>query len=267
MMVCVAFATAAAAVSYQEASAQSIENDQYYIGDDGTIHIVGEVRNNLDVPLIGTVIHATITYDDGQDTILTKEARSLVNIIMPNMRGPFDIIITGTDSDAYADSVQFKDMADEGRMSYVLNLEYDFGEPKNQVIDVTESSLVEDRYGNIVVTGTVTNRGDITANTISIVATIYDDTENVAAVARVHTEPDYLRAGESAFFVMPIPDKKHVSDASKYDLVAESEEYAAVPEFPIGTAIILIGTFAAYVTATRIIRIPTTSLISAADPK
>ena len=82
-----------------------------------------------------------------------------------------------------------------------------------------------------MITGTVANNGEITANTISVIATLYDKQGNVVAVSRANPEPDYLRAEDSAFFVLSVPDKIQTEEIDDYTLIAESEEYAAVPEF------------------------------------
>ncbi|MCE2498122.1 MAG: FxLYD domain-containing protein [Nitrosopumilaceae archaeon] len=247
------------------AFAQTIENDRHYTGDDGSLHIVGEIVNDLKVPLRGASVQATI-YDGDGNVVLTSDADSLVNVIMPGMRGPFDIMLENG-GQIPKEVVGRGDSA--SHLPYALKLDYDFADPKRQVIDVTGSEITRDRHKNLIITGTVANGGEITANMISIVATIYDDTGSVAAVTRVHTEPDYLRAGESAFFVVSVPDKEHAADATRYHLVAESEEYAAVPEFPIGTVLLLAGTFSAYVAATRLAssRLPMTGLIAAANPR
>ena len=52
-----------------------------------------------------------------------------------------------------------------------------------------------------------------------------------------------------------------------YTLTAESEEYAAVPEFPVGTLALLGGTLSAYIGITKYSGRITTSLISVTDPK
>lgn len=270
-MATTATATATAASNPQQgllqyaAFAQTIENDRHYTGDDGSLHIVGEIVNDLEVPLRGASVQATIHDGDG-NVVLTSGADSLVNVIMPGMRGPFDIMLENGGQIPKEVSVQGDGAS---HLPYTLKLDYDFADPKRQVIDVTGSEITRDRHKNLIITGTVANGGEITANMISIVATIYDDAGSVAAVTRVHTEPDYLRAGESAFFVVSVPDKEHTADATRYHLVAESEEYAAVPEFPIGTVLLLAGTFSAYVAATRLAssRLPMTSLIAAANPR
>ena len=213
-----------------------IQNDQQYIGDDDSLHIVGEIKNNLDVPLNQITIHVTLL-DENKQIIATKETSSLVNIIMPGMKGPFDLVLTNNEAKKIK--------------SYSLELDYKVSPPKNQVIDITESELSRDNYNNVMITGTVTNKGDITANTVAVIATLYDKEGNVAAVSRIHPEPDYLRTDDDAFFLVSIPDKIQTNEIKDYTLIAESEEYAAVPEFPVGTLVLLAGTLSVYVGVTR----------------
>ncbi len=229
-----------------------IQNDQQYIGDDGALHIVGEIKNNLEAPLNQINIHVTL-FDENNHQITIKETSSLVNIIMPGMKGPFDLILINNEA--------------EKTKSYSLELDYKISAPKNQVIDITESELSRDNYNNLMITGTVTNKGDITANIVAVIATLYDKEGNVAAVSRVHPEPDYLRTNDNAFFLVSIPDKIQTSEIKDYTLIAESEEYAAVPEFPIGSLVLLAGTLSAYIGITRYSGRIITGLISATNLK
>jgi len=229
-----------------------IQNDQQYIGDDGALHIVGEIKNNLEAPLNQINIHVTLL-DENNNIIEIKETSSLVNIIMPGMKGPFDLVLTNDEA--------------KKTKSYSLKLDYKISPPKNQVIDITESELSRDNYNNLMITGTVTNKGDITANTVAVIVTLYDNEGNVAAVSRVHPEPDYLRAEDSAFFVVVILDKIQTRGINDYTLIAESEEYAAVPEFPVGTLVLLVGALSVYIGITRYSGRIITNLISATNLK
>ena len=229
-----------------------IENDQQYIGDDGSLHIVGEIKNNLKAPLNQINVHVSLL-DENKQVITTKETSSLVNVIMPGMKGPFDLILTNGEA--------------KETKSYSLELDYKISSPKNQVIDIIESELSRDNHNNVMITGTVANKGDITANTVAVIATLYDKEGNVAAVSRVHPEPDYLRAEDNAFFLVSIPDKIQTSTINDYTLIAESEEYAAVPEFPIGTLVLLAGTLSVYIGITRYSGRIITNLISATNLK
>ena len=229
-----------------------IQNDQQYIGDDGAVHIVGEIVNNLGIPL--NQIHVKIDlFDENQQLIQSKETNSLVNTIMPGMKGPFDLILTNSEA--------------KNAKSYSMELSYQSSPPKSQVIDITESELTRDNHNNLMITGTVVNNGEITANMITVIATLYDKQGNVAAVSKVNPEPDYLRAEDSAFFLLSVPDKIQTEEINDYTLIAESEEFAAVPEFPIGTAILLILTLSAYIGITRYSGKIVTNLFSATNLK
>ena len=230
----------------------SIQNDQKYIGDDGALHVVGEIQNNLNLPLNQVSIFVTL-YDENQKVIVTKETQSLVNTIMPEMKGPFDFIFTGLKPSEIE--------------SYSLDFDYSISDPKGQVIDITSSELTRDNLNNIIISGTVENNGENTANTIAVVATLYDKDGNVAAVSRVHPEPDYLSSEDDMFFVVSMPDKNQISEVTDYSVVAESEEYAAVPEFPIGSLGLLVGSVSAYIGITRYSGRVITNLISATNPK
>ena len=230
----------------------TIQNDQDYVGDDGAFHVVGEIQNNLDSPLNQVNVFVTL-YDENNNVVVTKETRSLVNTIMPEMKGPFDFIFTGINPD------QIK--------SYSLDLEYSISEPKSQVIAITSSELTRDNHNNLIISGTVENSGEITANTVAVIATLYDRNGNVAAVSRVHPEPDYLGSDEDTFFIVSVLDKNQILEVTDYTIVAESEEYAAVPEFPIGSLVLLAGSVSVYIGITRYSGRIITNLIAATSPK
>ncbi|MFQ5573564.1 MAG: DUF3426 domain-containing protein [Nitrosopumilaceae archaeon] len=227
----------------------SIQNDQHYIGSDGSLHIVGEIFNQLEVPLNQIDVRVTLyTENEIVDTVRTN---SLVNTIMPGMKGPFDLIITGQKAQIIDD--------------YSLDVDYKVSNPKSQAIDVTSSDISRDKFDNLVITGTVANNGEITANAISIVATLYDRDGNVAAVSKSLATPDYLRSNDEVFFLVPVTDKQQTISIVDYTLVAESEEYAAAPEFPLGTLLLLGGSVSFYVILTRYSTRTVPNLISATN--
>lgn len=213
-----------------------VEKDRMYTGSDGTIHVVGEVRNGLDVPLGQILLSATI-HDTHGNIIGTGQAWSLVNTLMPDMKTPFDVVIS-------------KNQA--GQVSeHTLDVQYMVLLPKSQVIDITDSSVERSIQGDLYIAGKVVNRGDATANMISVSATIYNKEGSVATVARSHAVPDYLRSGHEGAFVVSIPERDQTDGMSGYALVAESEEYAAVPEFPLGASAVIVVSVAAYALFSR----------------
>ena len=201
----------------------NIENDQYYVDNDSTIHIVGEVLNDSDKPLNQVNVFATIY--SGDSIIHQTNSETLTNVIMPGMKGVFDIIVT--------ENI-------DGIDRYVLDLDYKITNPKSQVIEITSSELRFAQFDNIVIKGTVANNGDITANMVKVIGTLYDRDGNVVAVSQIIIEPDYIRANDESFFLITVPSVIQ-TDIVDYSLVAESEEYTAVPEFPLGSGALLIA--------------------------
>jgi len=229
-----------------------IQNDQQYIAEDGTLHIVGEIQNDLGVPLNQIDVIVTL-YSNNYEIIDILETNSLVNTIMPEMKAPFDLAVFGNNAKLVHD--------------YSIDLDYKVAAPKSQSIDITSSDLSSDNFDNLMITGTVINKGEITANIISVVATVYDENGNVAGVSRTHTEPDFLRTNDEVFFLVSLPDKIQNGQVVDYSIVAESEEYAPVPEFPLGSGILLASSVGAYVLITRIPNRFMANLVSAYDLK
>ena len=213
-----------------------VENDQTYIGSDGMMHIVGEIKNDSKSPVNKIKITATLTDENG---IVIDEINGKImsNILMPGMKGSFDII---TNERNIRES-----------FDYDLGFEYKLAAPKNQVIEVVSSEMKRDQLNNLIISGTIENNGEITANMINIVATLYDRDGKVLTVSKVQTQPDFLRAGEESHFVVPIYEKNQSMDVVDYSIIAESDEYAAVPEFPLGTGALLIVSVSSYVVFSR----------------
>jgi hypothetical protein len=227
-----------------------IDNDRKYLGDDGTIHIVGEIINESNQP-INQVNVIAIFYSDG-NSIYQTSTENLTNMIMPEMKGVFDLMVT----------------EDIGHVDYyTLDMDFKVTQPKDQVIEITSSEFAYGPANNIAIQGTVTNNGEITANMVKVVATLYDRDGNVAAVSQTRTEPDYLRVSDESFFLIPILDKTQANEVVDYSLVAESEEYTAVPEFPLGSGLLLVASLSAYIAITKNPSVVTKSLGHLSNPR
>ena len=213
-----------------------IQNDQQYIGNDGSLHIVGEIENNSNVPLNQIKITANLLDENGFQ-IAQVNGNPINNVVMPGMNGVFDIIITGSDSRNVVD--------------YDLEFDYKIAEPKNQVIHITSSEIKQNAQGNLIISGTLENRGEVTANMINVIATLYDRDGTVVAISSVEIQPDFLRAGDTNFFIIPIYEKSQSINVVDYTLSAESDEYTVVPEFPLGSGALLIASVSSYIILSR----------------
>ena len=213
-----------------------IENDQTYIGNDGILHIVGEIKNDSKSPVNKIKILATLS--DGNGKVVDKiDGKVMSNIIMPGMKSSFDIITNEKKRDNVLD--------------YELGFVYKLAAPKNQVIEIVSSEMKRDQLNNLIISGIIENNGDITANMINVVATLYDRDGKVLTVSKIQTQPDFLRAGEEIHFLIPIYEKNQSMSVADYNIIAESDEYAAVPEFPLGSGALLIISVSSYVIFSR----------------
>ena len=220
-----------------------IDNDHKYIGDDGTLHIVGEIVNETDKPINQVEITA-IFYSDG-NSVYETNTENLTNMIMPGMNGVFDLMIT----------------EDIGHVDYyILDVDFKITQPKEQVIEITSSEFTYGPVNSLAIQGTVANNGEITANMVKVIATLYDRDGNVVTVSEVRMKPDYLRANDESSFLIPILEKTQANEIVDYSLIAESEEYTAVPEFPLGSGVLLVASLSAYIALTKNPSIVTRSL-------
>ena len=211
-----------------------IDNEHKYIENDGTLHIVGEIINESNKPINQVEVNA-VFYHDG-NAVYHTSTENLTSIIMPEMKGAFDLTV-----------IEYIGDIDH----YTLDVSFKIAQPKEQVIEITSSEFTHGPVDNISIQGTVANNGEITANMVKVIATLYDRDGNVVAISQTNTKPDYLRANDESFFVIPIMDKTQADVIVDYSLLAESEEYTAVPEFPLGSGVLLVASLSAYIALTK----------------
>ena len=213
-----------------------IINDQQYVSEGGILHVVGEIENNTLVPLNQIVV--TATFYDIQDKILgTMNTDSILETIMPGKKGPFDLIfINNIIPQIYR---------------YSLGIEFKPADHKTESLEILSSNAKRDMLDNFIISGTITNHDQRTANSVVIIATLYDKEGKVVATSKSHTEPEYLKAGGITPFLVSVPDKSQTQKVVDYSLMVESEEYTAVPEFPVGSGIIMSLSVIAYVVLTK----------------
>ena len=227
-----------------------IDNEHKYIENDGTLHIVGEIINESNKPINQVEVNA-VFYHDG-NAVYHTSTENLTSIIMPEMKGAFDLTV-----------IEYIGDIDH----YTLDVSFKIAQPKEQVIEITSSEFTHGPVDNISIQGTVANNGEITANMVKVIATLYDRDGNVVAISQTNTKPDYLRANDESFFVIPIMDKTQADVIVDYSLLAESEEYTAVPEFPLGSGVLLVASLSAYIALTKNPSVVTKGLGYLSNPK
>ena len=230
----------------------SIINDQKYIGEDDVFHIVGEIQNDSSVPLNQIVITATFYSADGQ-TLGIMSTDSILETILPAKKGPFDLIFFDKDAS----------LIDH----YSLDIKYKPTDYKTESLEIVSAQDKRDIVDNFIISGKVANHDYRTANTVVVIATLYDNDGKVVATARAYTEPQYLRGGEEAPFLVSVTDKSQSRKATDYSLTVESEEYTVVPEFPLGSGLILAFSVFSYLLFTKTPTVTTANLARATNLK
>lgn len=145
--------------------------------------VVGEVVNRAGVPVDGVSVEVTF-YEDGEPVETATDA-ALVPTIAPEGTAPFTV--RGSETDASPDDFE-------------VSLTYDEApERPYDGLVVAESQLSNVAQDQILVVGTVENRGDASVE-VAVAATFYDGEGSVIGARVVRPSPATLEPGESGVF-------------------------------------------------------------------
>jgi len=207
-----------------EATAQvNILTHTGYLDSLGYYHVVGEVQNAGDVAVNFVKVRATF-YDANNIVIATSFSYTMMDVLLSGRKAPFDIILSDTAQSVYV-------------ASYSLGVTFSATSPKPIGLQILSNSSYVDGIGWMHIVGEIKNIGTVTATFVKVVATYYNATGNVVAVAFTYSDPKDLAPNQKAPFDILLSAGRTPYVAS-YALEAESTQYAVVPEF--SSAIILL---------------------------
>jgi hypothetical protein len=66
-----------------------------------------------------------------------------------------------------------------------------------------------------------------------IIAPLYDKNGNVILVGRAQTEPVNISSHSQAAFDLPVTAAPQIFKVKRYSLLADSDQYVTIPEFPL----------------------------------
>lgn len=203
----------------------SILSHTGYLDSLGYYHVIGEVQNTGDQAVNFVKITATF-YDSNDVVVATEFTYTMVDVILPNRKSPFDIIL--------ADAVQSAKVD-----HYSLTVTFSAASPKPLGLEILSHSSYIDSIGWMHVVGEIKNIGTETANYVKVIATFYDEAGKVVAAEFTFSDPSDIEPGQKAPFEILLSDER-ASYAASYELTAESTQYAIVPEFHSVIALLLL---------------------------
>jgi len=196
-------------------------------------HVSGEVENVGDSPANFIKIAATF-YDSNDTVIATSFSYTMLKVLLPGRKSPFDILLTDTEQAAKVHHYSLS-VTSSSADSIPLGLEI-----------LSNSSYVDD-VGCMHVAGEIKNVEAETATYVMVIATFYNSTGHVVAAAFAYSDPSDIDSGQTAPFEILLTDTDRVSLVASYDLTAQSDQYALIPEFSptvIASLFIILAMFA-----------------------
>jgi len=197
----------------------SLVSDMGYLDQAHNYHVVGEVKN------VGTTTYQFITitvnfYDVNNQLVTTRFGMTMLDILLPARRSPFDISLLDESLSSMVDH-------------YSISITQSSGTPTLKGLRIDSYSSFLDETGAMHAIGNIKNFKDLTAENVKVVATFYDSEGKVIAATSNYIDPEesVLLPGESRGFELVI-DVESSALASSYILTAESIQYAIISEVP-----------------------------------
>jgi hypothetical protein len=200
-----------------------IQNDSMFVGSSGYLRICGEVKNVGDLWL--RFVKITGTLRDSSNAIVDIVSTSAVlDFVPPGIAAPFCMFE--------------RDTAKIGRVrSYSLVVEFQEGTALSQKLAVLNVANSTELSSVLRVFGEVQNQGEAPSEWNEVLATFYDAAGKVVYVDTVFTNHHQIPPGGVDSFELAVFTDDLGSEITRYSLMAQSDQYTSVPEFPWGTII------------------------------
>lgn len=191
-----------------------------YLDSSGYYQIVGEVQNTGSQTV--NFVQVTAKYYDTYNILIdSRFDLTLLYAIPAGRKAPFQLALLDVQ-----ESAQVTD--------YSLTLTYQETADLPLELEILQSLNYTDPSGNLHIIGDLKNLGNETLINAKVVATYYGASSHVVAAALMGFDPEStgdFNPGQTMQFEI-ILDESRVQYVQTYVLVAESNQYVMVPEFP-----------------------------------
>lgn len=145
-----------------------------YVSSSGHFIVVGEIQNTGNHVLGNVSLDIMVSASDGSQ-FLSGTTMAYVNDFLPQQKAPFYLDFGKIDFDTIPDAITFDfNISNHPPTNYI--------QYPDLYLTVSSNGIVNDAY---VVSGSINNSGDQTANDIKVIATYYNSAGIVVAVGTV----------------------------------------------------------------------------------
>jgi hypothetical protein len=205
-----------------------------YLDSSGNYRVVGEVQN------VGSqavnFVEVTATFYDSHNVVVdSRFDLTMLYVILVGRKSPFELALL--------------DVAESAIVSrYSLSVTYLETTELPMKLEILSQSNYTDAEGNMHLAGTLRNLGNEKLVNAKVVATYYDALSQVVATASIGFDPDLtgdIDPYQTVEFEIVL-DKSRAQYVQAYALVAESNQYAMVPEVPTIVVFLIISLVSAF---------------------
>src|SRR5919202_5311241 len=191
-----------------------------YIDGNNIMHVYGLVKNISNKATKNVVVKASF-YDSNGKLINEFQRSADLRTINPGEISPFEIL--------YIDTKTVNDVK-----NYSLSAAGQETQIKTRALRiVSNSSKLDTILGIYYLRGRVVNEGSEDTTNSMIIAPLYDKNGNVIVIGRAQTEPVNISSHSEAAFDLPVTAAPQIFKVKRYSLLADSDQYVTIPEFPL----------------------------------
>ena len=198
----------------------AIQKTSSHIDENNIIHVYGLVKNTSDKAFKNVVVKASF-YDSSGQMINEFQRSTDLRTINPGETSSFEIL--------YLDTKTVNDVK-----NYTLSASGEEAQTKARALRiVSNSSKLDTILGIYYIRGRVVNEGSEGTTNSMIIAPLYDKNGDVILVGRAQTEPVNISSHSEAAFDLPVTAAPQTFRVKGYSLLADSDQFVTIPEFPL----------------------------------
>jgi len=184
----------------------SLQKDEF-----GYLHLLGEITNTSNNSL--TNITLSFKFLDHNNNTLGNYFRSPeIDTLNPKQSSPFEIIYLDLNS---VDKVK----------DYSYDIDFNISKEKPSLLKIDSVNSRLDFTGFYYINGEITNIGPNIATNVTVIASLFDNNDNIIGITKAISEPFTIGSKTNAAFGLAVNNKNISIKINNYTLQAYSDKY------------------------------------------